>query len=162
MEIRPATPKDVPGVLPMVRKIAGMHEKLDPAKYSFRSDSVDMYRNWLISRCSDPKSVFFVADSGKVLVGFLIGTVEDEIPIYRVESFGFIHDIWVEEDYRHEGIARQLITLCIERFREIGVEQIRCDTAWENQTARELFKRCGFRPSTVEMLMELGSSESET
>jgi ribosomal protein S18 acetylase RimI-like enzyme len=155
MDIRPAVPEDVPGVLPMVRKIAGMHEKLDPAKYSFRSDPGEMYRNWLVSRSSDPNSVFLVADAGQKLAGFLIGTVEDEIPIYRVESFGFIHDVWVEEDYRHEGIARQLVTLCVERFREIGVEQVRCDTASGNQTARELFKRCGFRPSTVEMLIEL-------
>jgi RimJ/RimL family protein N-acetyltransferase len=49
-----------------------------------------------------------------------------------------------------------MVTLCVERFREIGIPQIRCDTAWENPAARELFTRCGFRPSTVEMLIELG------
>ncbi|HEY8748513.1 MAG TPA: GNAT family N-acetyltransferase [Tepidisphaeraceae bacterium] len=155
MDIRPATADDVPQVLPMVRKIAEMHEKLDPAKYAFRSDPGEMYRSWLASRSRDPRSVFLVADAGESLAGFLIGTAEDEIPIYQVENFGFIHDVWVEQDYRHEGIARQLVTLCIERFRDMGLKQIRCDTAWENQTARALFKRCGFRPSTVEMLIEL-------
>jgi len=47
MEIRPATVDDVPAVLPMVRKIASMHEQLDPAKYTFRSDPGEMYRGWL-------------------------------------------------------------------------------------------------------------------
>ena len=155
MDIRPATAKDVPRVVPMVRKIAAMHQQLDPAKYTFRSDPGEMYRNWLGSQATNPSSVFLVADSGETLAGFLVATVVDEIPIYRVDKVGFIHDVWVEEDYRHEGLARQMVTLCIERFREIGVPQIRCDTAWENSVARELFTRCGFRPSVVEMIIEL-------
>jgi len=156
MEVRPATPEDVPSVLPMVRKIASMHERLDPAKYSFRSDPGEMYRNWLRQRAADPRAVFLIAETDKAKrVAFLIGTVEDEIPIYRVEEIGFIHDLWVDEDYRHEGVARQLVTTAVERFRDIGVKQIRCDTAWANEPARDLFKRCGFRPSTVEMLIEL-------
>ena len=35
------------------------------------------------------------------LVGFLIATVEREIPIYRLHEFGFIHDLWVEPEYRN-------------------------------------------------------------
>ena len=155
MDFLPATPEDVPAVLPMVRQIAAMNEKLDAAKYTFRSDPGEMYRSWLRSRATDPQSVFLVADTGTKLAAFLVGTVQDEIPIYRVEQIGFIHDLWVEEDYRHEGIGRQLVTMAIERFRDIGVKQIRCDTAWANDPARDLFKTCGFRPSTVEMLIEI-------
>jgi len=157
MEIRPATPDDVPAVVPMVRKIASMHEKLDPAKYSFRWEPGEMYRGWLASRANDPRSVFLVADAGSPapkVAGFLVGTVEAEIPIYKIEEMGFIHDIWVEEDYRNEGIGRQLVSVAVERFRDIGVQQVRCDTAWGNETARNLFRSCGFRPSVVEMLIE--------
>jgi ribosomal protein S18 acetylase RimI-like enzyme len=158
MEIRPATVEDVPEVVPMVRKIAGMHEELDPAKYAFRSDPGEMYRGWLASRATDPRSVLLVADAGGPtprLAGFLIGTVEREIPIYRVDEMGFIHDVWVEAEYRNEGIGRQLVTMAVERFRDIGVKQVRCDTAWANEVARGLFKSCGFRPSIVEMLIEI-------
>jgi ribosomal protein S18 acetylase RimI-like enzyme len=162
MEIRPATPADVPAVLPMVRRVCAFHERLDPAKYSFRDDPAHLYRDWLARRATDPRSVFLVADRGGggdkgKLVGFLVGTVEDEIPIYRVEAFGFLHDLWVEDDYRHEGLARQMVTLAIERFREIGVTQVRLDVAAGNEPARALFERCGFRPSVTEMLMEVES-----
>jgi ribosomal protein S18 acetylase RimI-like enzyme len=156
MDIRPATTDDVLAVLPMVRKIAAMHEQLDPAKYGYRGDPAELYHGWLASRASDAQSVFLVAetDDGKV-VAFLVGTVEREIPIYRLRKFGFIHDVWVEEDYRNEGIGRQLVTSAVERFRELGAAQVRCDTVWDNATARDLFKACGFRPSVVEMLIEL-------
>ena len=159
MEIRPATPHDVPAVLPMVAKICAFHEALDPAKYGFRPHPERMYDRWLVARSKDPRSVFLVADAGRDgranLAGFLIGTVEDEIAVYRLKEFGFIHDVWVEEKYRNEGVARQLVTLAVERFTAIGVKQVRCDTASANDPARNLFAACGFRPSIVEMLIEL-------
>jgi GNAT superfamily N-acetyltransferase len=156
MTIRPATIDDVPAVLPMVRAIAAMHEQLDPAKYGYRADVAEMYRGWLTSQATDARGVFLVAetDGGKV-VAFLVGTVEREIPIYRLSQFGFIHDVWVEEDYRNEGIGRQLVAAAVERFRQLGAPQVRCDTVWGNAIARYLFKACGFRPSVVEMLIEL-------
>jgi ribosomal protein S18 acetylase RimI-like enzyme len=160
MDIRPATPEDVPDVLPMVRKVCAFHESLDPAKYAFRDDPGRMYERWLVGRATDPRSVLLVADAAAAgesrrLVAFLVGSVEAEIPIYRLKQFGFIHDLWVEEKYRHEGIARQMVSLAVERFRRIGVPQVRLDTAWANEAARGLFAACGFRPSIAEMLIEL-------
>ena len=159
MDIRPATPDDIPAVLPMVRKVCDFHEKLDPAKYPFRKNPEQLYGGWLAARATDPRSVFLVADAGRdgrpKPVAFLVGTVESEIPIYRLKSFGFVHDLWVEEDYRHEGVARQMVTLAVERFAAIGVKQVRLDVAYHNDAARSLFTVCGFRPSITEMLIEL-------
>ena len=166
MEIRPATPDDVPAVLPMVRAVAAFHEQLDPAKYGFAGDPGESYDAWLCDRADDETSVFFVADAGpadaddsalppRKLVGFVIGTTMDEIPIYRVQQYGFVHDLWVDPRYRHEGIARQLVTVALARFREMGLPQVRLDTAFDNEAARALFRTCGFRPSIVEMLTEL-------
>jgi len=164
MPIRPATPDDVPQVLPMVAKLAALHEAWNPAKWGYRENVSDMYRGWLTKRALDENSVFLVAQhdagppaatDGTALIAFLIGTVEREIPIYRLDKFGFIHDVWVEPDFRHEGIARQMTMLAIEKFRELGVKQIRLDTAAKNDAARALFASCGFRESTREMLIEL-------
>ncbi len=160
MNVRSANPADVPLVLPMVARECAFHERLDPAKYGFRPDPANMYQGWLVKRATDPRSVFLVADPTREgepprLAGFLIGTVEKELPIYRLAEFGFIHDIWVEEAYRHEGIARQMVTLAIERFGEIGVRQVRLDVLAHNDAARALFTACGLRPSVTEMLIEL-------
>lgn len=155
MTIRPATPEDVPRVLPMVEKICAFHEALVPLKYGFLSNIAQMYGGWLVQRANDAKSVFLVAEADHGLAGFLIATTEREIPIYRITRFGFIHDVWVEPEYRNEGIARQLVTLALERFAALGVEQIRLDTAAANEPARKLFASCGFRASTTEMLLPL-------
>jgi ribosomal protein S18 acetylase RimI-like enzyme len=144
----------------MVAGTCAFHQNLDAAKYDFRDNPAEMYRNWLTARSTDRRSVFLVADATIAgeppkLAGFLVATVEREVSIYRLTEFGFIHDLWVEEAYRHEAVARQLVTLAIERFREIGVRQIRLDVLARNEPARGLFAACGFRDSTVEMMMEL-------
>jgi len=151
MEIRPAQPQDVPSVLPMVSKIAALHEQWDPAKFGYRKYPEQMYRGWLTARSTDQRGVFLVGDREGKLVAFLVATVEKEIPIYQLTEFGFIHDIWVEPDYRHEGIARQLVMLAIEKFRDMGIKQVRGGTAAANEPARNPLRSCGMRPSTTEM-----------
>lgn len=156
MIIRSATVDDVPMILPMVDRACAFHERLDPEKYGFLPNPGEMYRDWLIARSTDSQSVLLIADAGSEsapnVVGFLVGSVEREIPIYRVKRFGFIHELWVEEKYRNEGIARQLVSVATERFTAIGVSQIRLDVAWDNEAACSLFTACGFRPTVVEMV----------
>ena len=106
MHIRPATPADVEAVLPMVAQICSMHEELDPARYAMLPDVVDRYRSWLPRRAEDPRSVFLVADTSPGLAGFLIATIETNIPIYQLEEFGFIHDVWVDPRRRRGGVVR--------------------------------------------------------
>lgn len=142
-------------MLPMVAKIAALHEQWDSAKFGYKTHPEQMYRSWLTARAGDPRSVFLVADRDTALVGFLVATVESELPIYRLTEYGFIHDIWVEPAYRNEGVARQMVMLAIETFRDMGVRQVRGDTAAANEAARHLLHSCGMRPSTIEMLIEL-------
>lgn len=154
--IRPATRADVPGVLPFVRAITMQHEALDAARFAMLPDVVARYERWLPARAADARSVFLVADAGASgLAGFLVGTVEESIPIYRLSEFGFIHDVWVEPAWRGQGVARALVTEAITRFRAIGVGQVRLETATGNTGAERLFATCGFRVATSEHLIEL-------
>jgi ribosomal protein S18 acetylase RimI-like enzyme len=157
MLIRPATSDDVEAVLPMVAQICAFHERLDSAKYGFLPHPDERYRGWLTNRAGDSRSVFLVAqpDTPNRLIGFIVATIEREIPIYRLDEFGFIHDLWVEPDFRKQGVGKALAESAVSRFHQLGVSQIRLDTAAANESARRLFAAVGFRPSVVEMLREI-------
>jgi ribosomal protein S18 acetylase RimI-like enzyme len=160
--IRPAQPSDIPALLPLIAKICALHKAWDPAKYGFLPNPERLYQGWLSQILTDDRDLCLIAEPQEAdsqpaqLIAFLIATVEREIPIYALKEFGFIHDLWVEQEYRQVGVARQLVTQTIAHFTQLGVEQIRLDTAIANDAARSLFASCGFRPSTVEMLIELG------
>lgn len=159
MPIRPATPADVPAVLPMVAAICAMHEQLDPQRYAMLPDVLARYERWLPERARDARSVFLVATEpagepagSERVVGFLVASIERSVPIYRLEEFGFIHDLWVEPERRGLGLGRGLALEAMARFRALGVKQVRLETAAENKPARRVFAACGFRVGTVEML----------
>lgn len=161
MMIRPATPSDLPIILPMVVKICTLHESWDSDKFGLVPNIQQRYEKWFQRLTTDDadahlRGVLLVAQKEhQNLVGFIVATIEKEIPIYRLEEFAFIHDLWVEPEYRKEGIARQLVMQAIERLKMMGVKQIRLDTAAVNDAARRLFTSCGFRVSTIEMLQDL-------
>jgi ribosomal protein S18 acetylase RimI-like enzyme len=162
MTIRPARSDDVPQVLPMVQRLADLHESWDPQRFAYIASVGQRYDGWLRGRVRDERSVFLVAerdadatDPASRVVGFLVATTEPEIPVYRVREIGFIHDLFVDKRYRNEGIARQLVMMAVEAFKRIGVPQVRLETATGNDAARAVFGSCGFRPSSVEMTLEL-------
>lgn len=161
MLIRNATPEDVPQVCVMMQAQADLHEQWDAARFPYLPEVGGRYAGWLREQAGNPRSVFLVAEreadatAPARLVGFAIATTERTLPIYRVREVGFLHDLYVDPGYRNEGIARQLTMRLIERFREIGVRQVRLETAVPNEAGRRLFESCGFRASCVEMLLEL-------
>ncbi|MBW4473021.1 MAG: GNAT family N-acetyltransferase [Stenomitos rutilans HA7619-LM2] len=167
MKIRLATPADVPAVLPMVAQICALHEAWDAAKYGFLPNPAQRYERWLAEQATSDRSIFLVAECESpisqqpgALVAFLVGTIETEIPIYRLQEYGFIHDLWVEPDERKAGLGRQLVEQALHLFAQKGIQQVRLDTAIANEVARQLFQTCGFRRSTIELLAEIKPQNS--
>lgn len=171
MNIRPATLADIDHFLPMLEKLSLMHKALDPARYDFLPNLKSLYSPWLADLLADARHLILVAEVSvnpsekqpsekqppekPELIGLLISELESEIPIYHVTQYGYIHDLWIEENYRNRGIARQMIEYTIEHYRQQGVSQIRLSTVLGNESARRLYTTCGFRISTIDMLLEL-------
>lgn len=155
MEIRSANQSDIPGILPMIAKVCALHQSWDSAKYGFLPHPERSYKKWLSNLVNDPQDLCLVAEEANQFVAFLIATVEREIPIYTLKNYAFVHDLWVEPEFRHAGIARQIVERTIAHFTQLGILQIRLDTAMANDAARKLFENCGFRVSTIELLIEL-------
>lgn len=161
MRVRIARVEDVPHVLPMVGGICALHQERDPARYALLPDVIQRYACWLPERAVDDRSVFLVAErDDRTLAAFLVGTVEEGIPIFITQEYGWIHDVWVEPDARGTGLASAMVRMAVERFRAMGLTQVRLETGMFNSEARHVFEHAGFRPCTVEMLCELDAVDS--
>jgi ribosomal protein S18 acetylase RimI-like enzyme len=138
----------------MVAAVCAHHHALDPDRYDYLPDDVDRNARWLPQRAADPRSVLLIAaDTDRAApAGFLVATIEPNIPVYSTREFAFIHDLWVEPAHRSRGHGRALVTEALARFSVLGIAQIRLETAAANEPARRLFAACGFRPSSVEMI----------
>jgi ribosomal protein S18 acetylase RimI-like enzyme len=153
--IRAGALDDIPAVLPLVAKTIAFHEELDPARFAAAPDAHHRYERWLRRTVDNPDGAFFVAEQAGRVVGFVLGQVQDEYEMYRTRRYGMIHELWVEPEWRRQGVARQLMQAALDLFRQAGVHQARLDSATANSAAQRLFAACGFRPSMTEMLAEL-------
>ncbi|AFY75259.1 acetyltransferase [Synechococcus sp. PCC 7502] len=156
-QIRAAQPNDIPLMFHLIEQVTDFHKSLDTERYNFLPNQGQLYENWLRRLIKDSRHLCLVAetksDSNVLLVGYMVSTLETEIPIYHLKEYGYIQDLWVEEPYRHQGIARQMVKQTIDHFRQLGVKQLRLNTLVANDAAFKLYSACGFRTSTFEMLL---------
>lgn len=68
-----------------------------------------------------------------------------------------ICDMWVDEEYRHQGIGEQLLSLCITTARAVGCKMIYLHVAEDNIPAYTLYTKFGFhiRERETHMHMEI-------
>ena len=88
------------------------------------------------------------------------------LPSLRKGQAGIYTEITQPGAYRPQGEGNGAIqvvaggkledgTIFQLEFREMGVKQVRLETAVANEAARKMLESCGFRTSTIEMLAEL-------
>jgi ribosomal protein S18 acetylase RimI-like enzyme len=153
--VRPGTVADIPVVLPLVAKTIAFHAELDPARFGAVPNAYQRYDGWMRRTAGSDDGAFFVAEEAGLVVGFVLGQVQEEYALYRTGRYGMVHDLWVEPEHRGKGVAKALMLATLDHFRRAGVKQARLDSAAANAPAQRLFAQCGFRPSVTEMLAEL-------
>ncbi len=78
------------------------------------------------------------ADGQFSLVGYLWHAINAK------ENSSFIYDLYVSDEYRGQGFAKQAISLLEKQLQSIGVNQLKLRVAYHNQRALELYQEVGF------------------
>jgi RimJ/RimL family protein N-acetyltransferase len=90
----------------------------------------------------------FGAFTGETLVG--IGTLVRYERI-RLSFRAMIVGMYVAPEHRGTGIARKLVSACVERARTLpGVEEVCLSVTVGNEAARRCYVACGFVPDYIE------------
>ncbi len=98
---------------------------------------------------SDPE-LFLVAEVDGKAVGFLVGResrdMSDEVLRRRgATKAGSIETLAVDAQYRRRGIATDLLNKVFDLFRQKGVDYVSLAVPAEEEGARRLYEKLGFR-----------------
>lgn len=127
-----------------------MHRFLEPG------EGVESgYARFLASQLQDDESIVLVAERDDVIVGYAYAAIEPLSWKDLRDECGFIHDLLVTDDARRTGVGEALLNGAIEWLRERKMPRVVLGTAAQNDNARRLFERRGFRPTMIEMTLEL-------
>ena len=113
------------------------------------------YAQFLESQLGDDDSIVMVAEQRGQIVGYVYAAVEPLSWKDLRDECGFIHDLLVTDAARGHGAGEGLLNAAIEWLQQRGMPRVVLGTAAQNERARRLFERRGFRPTMIEMTLEL-------
>jgi ribosomal protein S18 acetylase RimI-like enzyme len=156
--VRPARLADLPATAKLAAELVRLHHGYDPLRFMCVEPLEAGYLRFLRTQVDRVDAALLVAASTKgdeeMIVGYVLGGLEDRNWSDLRDACGKIHDLFVAESARGHGVATRLVEAAIAHLEALGAPRVVLMTAWQNEPARRLFERLGFRRTMLEMTRE--------
>jgi ribosomal protein S18 acetylase RimI-like enzyme len=154
--IRPAVAEDLDEVGRMAGELVRYHHALDAHRFLLVDGVERGYARYFASQLSEPSTLILVAERAGRRVGYAYAKLEPRDWNALLDACGALHDIFVLEAERRNGVASALLDEVVARLSALGAPRVVLTTAVQNEPAQRLFARHGFRKTMLEMTRELG------
>ena len=94
---------------------------------------------------SPDSAVFLLSDDDKAIGFAQCGLRHDYVEGTNSSPVGYLEGIFVEEPYRKQGCAKQLLECCEEWVKEKGCSEFASDCEHDNEISRQFHLGLGFR-----------------
>ncbi len=133
IEIKKATLSDLEAVLPL----------FDAYRVWYRKESnLDQARTFLSDRLSQNDSVIYLAWNNEKAVGFT--QLYPSFSSTRMKRMWILNDLYIDEEYRGQGISKQLINAAKNLTNETKACGILLETETSNDIGNRLYPATGF------------------
>lgn len=157
--IRDMTEADLGQVSALAEQLVTMHHGWDSTRFFTTSDVAQGYRRFFEQQLRVPTVVLLTAETDGALGGYLYGTLERRDWAKLLDAHGAIHDVFVAKTHRRQGLGHALLNGARARFTALGAQQLVLYSASSNLEGQALFRQLGYRPTMVEMTLDLSISK---
>ncbi|MCW8125842.1 GNAT family N-acetyltransferase [Microbulbifer halophilus] len=135
LTIRPATPADIPPLIPLFAE----HAAFEAA--SFCADAQFQERLAAAAFGAQPRLLLWLAVTSEDLFGY--AAAYREFSTWSASEYLHLDCLYVREARRGGGVGGQLISAVIERVRQMGLAEMQWQTPAWNSRAIEFYRRLG-------------------
>lgn len=155
--VRDARPEDLAAVGQLAGRLVRMHHDYDQARWMLLEGVEAGYARYFASQLGNAGTILLVAEDedGGEIVGYTYAGLEERNWADLRDACGRLHDVFILERARRQGLARAMLLECLRRLTSLGVSLITTTTAWQNQTSQALLRSLGFRPAAIEWVKDL-------
>jgi len=146
---------DMHRVFPMFYQQIEERAAVDPGFFALRKDAAARFRRWVGPALEDPRHTVVVAEDGGAIIGCMVTTVEQDLPIYVHDEYAVVRVLWVDPAYRGKGIARQMLDHTADECGRFGLRQIRATAAVSREIEKHVLKKAGFRAAGITFVRDL-------
>jgi ribosomal protein S18 acetylase RimI-like enzyme len=140
--IRPARDDDLVPLGVIWKQLMDYHQRID-ARFALAGDAEERWRVLAGDMISREDAFLLAAHNGGPPIGFCLGWIARNPPIYRVPEVGFISEIAVVREQQRRGIGRALIREAVRFFNTRGVGEFQLSTAVWNEDAHSFWRALG-------------------
>src|SRR5262244_2564683 len=140
--------------LPQIQRAwLGYFKNVARSDMHLRPDAETTMKQWLNTRFRQVNGLGLVAETDRVIAGFLIGRIDDwesVPPVIEPRRIGIIDAVYVCENYRRQGIGGRLIDTAIASMR--SAKAVAVETTYDawNDASAAAWHRAGFAPWMVQ------------
>ena len=152
MEIRKAALHDIEDILKLKLRLKNQDVKTDP--YLRPADEViDVYKKYLIHdlKMQEIDRIVLVAVEDRKIIAYIRGILTKTLHVLNVKLRGIIDNLYVEEEYRRKGVAKNLIEELVKWFKEKNVDVMTVHVYPFNSKAIALYEKFGFEEYSLNM-----------
>lgn len=146
--IQKAEANDFPRIQELFRKMFDIFQEDQNIEYPYTEGGI----NYLKEKISGDSA--FVAKVNGKLIGFLTWSINNSIEFKTYEKYGFIENMYIDDEYRKIGVGRMLVNKFVEHCKDIGVDHIQTDSD-ANQNLINFYTSIGFRITGINYLMKI-------
>ena len=155
IKIREATLKDTEQITKLWKGLMDYHKKLLKLKNRLKKNSEAIFKKFVIKNIKSKNSILIVAEEDKQLIGYLMGFIKDEPPIYNEDKIGYISDGFVIKEKRRKGVMKKLVNKAKPFFKKKKMKRVylRADTS--NTVGVRSWEKIGFKEKVKAMYIQL-------
>ncbi|MEW6295223.1 MAG: GNAT family N-acetyltransferase [Candidatus Diapherotrites archaeon] len=120
-----------------------------------KKNSHSIFRKFLKKNLKSKNSAVFLAEMDGMPAGYTLIFIKENIPIYKLEKFGYISDLFVKKEFRGKNISSKLKEKAIEWFKKKGLKHASIALWSDNTKAHSIYKKWGFFDQHIEMRKKL-------
>lgn len=127
-----------------------LHQHEDDNRIKPHQDFIVNLERWLSSELTNPRSLFLIATQDAVPVGFIGATsIINDNGFLASPMKGIIQLIWVEPDYRKQGLAELFVDEIEHCFKELGIEYVECSYTIKNVHAKHFWTKMNYEQNSI-------------
>ena len=146
MELRAATLDDIEALLVLEQ---GVIEAERPFNAAIKAEGATYYD--LHTLINEPHHNVIVAElEGRIIASGYV-SIRDSRACFSHTRHGYLGFMYVNPDYRGQGINKRIMDNLLSWAKDQGVEAFYLDVYAENQAAIKAYEKLGFKSSKIEM-----------
>lgn len=160
--IRLVEPRDETSIARLWQSLTLHLTALDPRLPGVAPGAPQRYAERLLERRDDPLTRCLVAEAGDRVVGYILGAIIELHPdLFDHTSAGYIADVFVDQDYRRQGIGTELVETMLDWFVDQGVYNVEWQVAAADAGALDFWSALDGLAIMVRMRMMLADGDED-